>query len=553
MTTHKENVASEVQSVLANLAALERKPVTSAWFTAWSDEINRFNDLYMNAFIAFHGDTSDPNARDLFDQLQQEAKPKVERSEQRLNVLAATYNGSEHQHMLRKIRNELDVQTDDNVDLEAEQQQLSNAYNTLLSQQSVDLEEPVTVRSARTRLRSEPDRSKREWIWRQREKSKMADAPEVDDLFLKLVSLRQQMARNAGFGSYMDYAWAANHRYDYTPSDVARWFTDIADVFGDTQKQYAAHLEQELEVERLRPWDLEVTQRSPAQTRSLSEQNYLDLLTSTYDALSPEFGAVIRELKARDHIDLMARRNKVSTNFATVLTTRNEPIVFCNGTGHMNDLRFMLHECGHAVHHAHAGRGKLFREKLPPIEFAEFVAYVLQSLGGDHLERQAIFSDAEAYDYKRYITDFVLDVFSTDVRVERFQQWVYSHQIEATATACDTLWANLAPDSLADWSGLETFKQKGWQRTHILIYPLYNIGYIISWIATLIFFNRYRRDPEASLGQFKRTLSFGGTKGLKESFAALNISFPFRRREIEEAHAAFLREFFTDVSQRRTL
>lgn len=550
MTIHIENVSPAVQDILTSLQSLEDIEVSEPWLRRWSDAINRFSDLYMAAYVNYYANTKDQTAKERFQSLQQESKPEVERLEQRLTAKAAAYKTDDERfvYLLERIRASARIQVPENVALEAEAEALATEYNRLISQQLVALEEPTTMATARARLRNEPDCAKREWVWRQREARKAEDVEMIDDLFLRLVRLRTQMAQNAGVESYLEYAWTAKHRFDYAPEDVVRWLDDITEVFADTQRQYAEHLANQLGVDHLRPWDAEFTQANSPVGRSFSEADYHAALVTAFGDLKPAFGEIIEGMAARGHLDLMSRANKVPTNFATMLTTHNEPIVFCNGTGDANDLRVMLHECGHAVHNATNGPGRLFFDKGAPKEFSEFAAYTFQTLGSEALAQRGVLSADEMTYFRRYVLNFVLDVMSTDKRVEHFQYGVYQSVSDFSIDEFDERWLDLQGDVPIDWSGLEAYQKKGWQRTHIIVYPLYNIEYVISWVGTLLFLNRYRQDPQRALSQFETALRFGKTEGIKAHFTALDIPFPFRRQEIEQAHDALEREFLKPLA-----
>ena len=47
--------------------------------------------------------------------------------------------------------------------------------------------------------------------------------PELAALFDRMYGLRQQAARNAGFGNFRDYIFPAKLRFDYTPADCERF------------------------------------------------------------------------------------------------------------------------------------------------------------------------------------------------------------------------------------------------------------------------------------------------------------------------------------------
>lgn len=55
-----------------------------------------------------------------------------------------------------------------------------------------------------------------EKVWTRR----MQDADTLDALLTDLIGLRNQVAQNAGYESYVEYRWDDLKRFDYTQEDV---------------------------------------------------------------------------------------------------------------------------------------------------------------------------------------------------------------------------------------------------------------------------------------------------------------------------------------------
>ena len=550
MDTHTENITPATQEIIDSFKALERSAVTETWFHSWSDAINRFNDLFMEAYWRYFADTSNEEVKAKFQALQRHAKPQVEQSEQTLTAKAVAFETEDEtlSRIIAKQRLSKTTHTPANVPLEARVEELTTKYSTLTSQQMVSVDDDkLTPTELNAQLRREQNRAKREQLWLQLEARKKEDAGEIDALFLEATELRQAMAKNVGL-SYREFCWRAKHRTDYTPDDSLRLLDYVDEIFAPTQHRHAQQLASSLDVDELRPWDLEVTQSERVSTRKLSEEAYLEALKAAFHKISPTFGAAVDAMIARNHIDLMSRPNKAPRNFSTLLTTHDEPLVFCSASGDINDLRVMLHECGHAVHFSFSSPGKLFFEKVPPIEMCEFAAYTFQTLGSETLRKSGYLRADEASHFRKNELDTMLSKVRSYARVERFQHWLYSTTTTPTTDDMDATWLNLRPDPLVNWQGLTSFQKKGWHHSHIIRNPFYSIDYIIAWIGTLLFLNRFQKNRAEASKQFATALSFGNTKGLTESFTALGIQFPFRKHDVVEAHDSFLREFAESIA-----
>ena len=72
------------------------------------------------------------------------------------------------------------------------------------------------------------------------------------------MTLRRQIAANAGKANYVEYAWQDRKRFDYTPEDNQRFLDAIAEVVVPAATQVYERRRQMLGYETLRPWDLNV-------------------------------------------------------------------------------------------------------------------------------------------------------------------------------------------------------------------------------------------------------------------------------------------------------
>src|SRR5690606_22355933 len=87
---------------------------------------------------------------------------------------------------------------------------------------------------------------------------RLRDRDTLDDLFDRMITLRQEIAREAEFDDFVSFAYASRERFDYGP--------DQAEAFQDAVESEVVPLAQALQQQRrvtmgletLRPWDLSV-------------------------------------------------------------------------------------------------------------------------------------------------------------------------------------------------------------------------------------------------------------------------------------------------------
>jgi oligoendopeptidase F len=116
--------------------------------------------------------------------------------------------------------------------------------------------EEYTLQQAGKFLESH-DRKLREEVYLKIQQRRLADKDKLDELYDKLISLRNNEAQNAGFENYRDYRFKELGRFDYTKEDCYKFHDAVKlHVLPLVNKIYQ-HKKELLGVDSLRPWDLE--------------------------------------------------------------------------------------------------------------------------------------------------------------------------------------------------------------------------------------------------------------------------------------------------------
>ena len=106
---------------------------------------------------------------------------------------------------LRGIKSEIEIFREENVPLMAEIATESQKYGSIVGGLSVTIDgKELTLQQAANFLKN-TDRAKREDAFLKINEVRAAHAQELDDLFDKLIALRNKVALNAGFNNFRDY------------------------------------------------------------------------------------------------------------------------------------------------------------------------------------------------------------------------------------------------------------------------------------------------------------------------------------------------------------
>ena len=123
----------------------------------------------------------------------------------------------------RDVKNHVELFRPENVPLETEEAKLCQQYQKLSGSLTVNFrgEEKTLVQMGR--YLEEPDRALRQEAWELVAKRRLQEADKFDDILDAQIKLRQQIAQNAGFENYRDYAFRRLGRFDYTPEDCEKF------------------------------------------------------------------------------------------------------------------------------------------------------------------------------------------------------------------------------------------------------------------------------------------------------------------------------------------
>ncbi len=422
----------------------------------------------------------------------------------------------------------------ENVPLETEEAKLGQQYQKLSGSLTVQFrgEEKTLVQMAR--YLEEPDRPLRQETWELVVKRRLQETDKFEDIFDGQLKLREQIARNAGFKNYVDYAFRSRRRFDYTPADCLRFHEAIEQQLMPVLRELQAERRAQLGLKSLRPWDLAVDPTSRPPLRPFEKVE--DMVARTqkiFNQLDRPLAGDFQQMQDLHLLDLANRKGKAPGGYQSTLAEARLPFIFMNAVGVQRDVETLLHEAGHAFH-ALAARGEdLYAYRDAPIEFCEVASMSMELLGNRFIE--SFYAPPDAKRARREHLEGIVEVFPWIATVDAFQHWIYSHPGHSRAerrAAWNGLMDRFAGD--VDWSGHENARGYLWHRQlHIFLYPFYYVEYGIAQLGALQVWANSHRDQAGALAAYKRGLALGGSRPLPELFAAAGCRFDFSAATIK--------------------
>ena len=436
--------------------------------------------------------------------------------------------GGHYEVFDRDVKNHVALFRPENVALETEDAKLCQQYQKLIGAQTVTFrgEEKTLVQMGR--YLEEPDRALRQEAWETVAKRRLQDVDKCEEIFDALIQLRSQIAKNAGFENYRDYAFRQKCRFDYTPENCLQFHDAVEKEIVPAVREIQDDRQRQLKLEKLRPWDLAVDPQNRAPLKPFAEVGEMVSRTQKiFNHLDAELAGGFQQMQDLKLLDLDNRKGKAPGGYQSTLSEARVPFIFMNAIGLQRDVETILHEAGHAFH-AQATRDEdLYAYRGAPIEFCEVASMAMELLGNEFLEE--FYPTAEANRARKTHLEGIIGFFPWMATVDAFQHWIYTHAGHTRAerkTAYLQLMDRFGGD--VDWSSFEEARAHSWHRQlHIFIHPFYYVEYGIAQLGALQVWANSRRDKVKALNDYKKSLALGGSRPLPELFSAAGCKFQF--------------------------
>ncbi len=443
--------------------------------------------------------------------------------------------GSRFNIFFRNLKNDFNLYREKSLPLITQLQLKSRDYAEIIGDMSIEVDDKeYTLAQASTFLQQQ-DRPLRQQVFEKICNRRLKDKDSINRLFVEMYDLRKQIAKNAGFDNYRDYVMQSLHRFDYTVDDCANFHQSVLEVVVPIATKIYNERKENLGLEKLRPYDLEVdiAGLQPLKPyRQISE--LIDKTIEVLDKTAPFFAQCMATMHHMRHLDLESRKGKSPGGYNMTLPETGVPFVFMNGAGTQSDVHTMIHEAGHAVH-------SILMHDLPysfdteiPSETAELASMGMELLSMAHWDK---FYTPE--DHKRAIRqqlESVILILPWIAVVDKFQHWIYTEKdwnIDKTLSYWLDLHKTYFP--ALDWDNYDIYRTHLWHRQlHIFEMPFYYIEYGIAQLGAIGLWKNYHTQPEKAIEDYVAALTLGNTVSIPEMYKTAGVNFDFSAKHIKE-------------------
>jgi oligoendopeptidase F len=428
----------------------------------------------------------------------------------------------------RALENRRALYREANIPRETQLAELEQQYQKIVGAMTVQFQGKERTLAQMAPFLEEIDRAVRQEAFELTAARRLQDRDVLDDLFDRMLVLRVEIAKEAGFDSYVDFAYRQRERFDYGVAEALQFQKAVERVVVPLARKLQAEQRAALGVSILRPWDTAVDPLGRPPLRPFEEVSKLSEGTERiFREVDPELGAQFAYLRQHDLLDLANRKGKAPGGYQTTFEDDRLPFIFMNAVGLDGDVRTLLHEGGHAFHTLACRGETLAAYRECPLEFCEVASMTMELFGAKHLD--PFYEHADAERSNRKLLEGIVLILPWIATVDAFQHWLYSHP-RHTREERRAAWRDLIVrfGGIVDWTGLEETRDHTWHRQlHIFLYPFYYIEYGIAQLGALQIWHRGLGDPAGAVSDYRKALALGGSRPLPELFAAAGIRFGF--------------------------
>lgn len=410
-----------------------------------------------------------------------------------------------------------------------EENDLVQEYEKLLASAQIPFDGGTYTLSQLTPFKKCADDEKRLAAWKAEGQWYKDNQEKLDDIYDKLVHLRDTMGKKLGHKDYTPLGYCRMQRNCYTKEDVEKFRAAVVKYLVPVAD--GIYREQAKRLGKVYPMsfaDNALTFRSGNPKPCGTADDIVANAKKFYDELSPETSEFFRTMLDNELMDLLSVEGKEGGGYCTSLDDYEVPFIFANFNGTQGDVEVVTHEAGHAFA-AWMNRKRVpLGTVWPSLESCEVHSMSMEFFSWGWSD--GFFGeDARKFRYAHLADALTFIPYGT--MVDHFQHIVYEKP-ELTPAERHAEWKRLTGIYMP-WMKLDgdiPFYADGecWQRqSHIYSNPFYYIDYCLAQTVSLEFWALIQDDLKNAWEHYMAYTKQGGSRVFTELLKNAGLDTPF--------------------------
>jgi len=529
-------------SILLN-EVISSKQDLENWLKEQSKLIWEIEEQLRSHYIAFQCNTNNKEIKDTFEHDQQFVRPLLKRYQHLFNnkYLQSPFrmelDSKVYGLLDAKIKNAQTLFCEENIELEIKEDNLVTEYFEITGGLSGIWDgKEKTITELQSYLQ-DPNRDIRKRAKTLISEQYISVEKQLQQILNDLIKIRHQKALNVQLNNYRDYMFNKYERFDYTAEDCYELAESIRKYVVPLKDKILQEKKEKLQVDTLRPWDVTAVAPDQKVLKPITNENDLiEKSTQIFNKLDVEFSALLNRMHKHECLDLISRKGKAAGGFCEYLPSSQLSFIFMNLNYTQDDVITFIHEMGHSIHNELIKPIELRQFIEIPAETAELASMTMELFSIDYWEN--FYTNKK--DLKQAKINFFKDIISylpVMLIVDQFQHWLYENP-NHTSGERNEKYLQLQKtyqSSVIHIDGYENWIATSWLPVlHIFEVPFYYIEYAIAQLGALQMYKQYKENPKQALEKYKKALSLGSSKSIKEVYETAGIHFDFSGETIKE-------------------
>ena len=405
-----------------------------------------------------------------------------------------------------------------------QENQLVQDYQKLIAGAQIDFEGSTYTISQLSPFKNSPDDAVRLAAWKAEGGWYKAHQPELDEIYDKLVRLRDAMGRKLGYDGFTQLGYYRMGRNCYTKEDVEKFRAAVVKyvvpVASSIYREQAARLGKSYPMNFA---DNALMFRSGNPKPCGTPAEILAQGKHFYEELSPETGEFFNTMLDNELLDVLSRKGKAGGGYCTTLGSYNCPFIFANFNGTSGDVEVITHFA------AWLNRDRIPQSYIwPSLEACEVHSMSMEFFAWPWAEG---FFGEDTHKFRYSHLAGALTFIPYGTMVDHFQHIVYEKP-EMTPAERHAVWKELLGVYMP-WvklgDGIPFYGDgEGWQRQlHIYVNPFYYIDYCLAQTVSLQFWALLQKDKDNAWQHYMAYTKQGGSCVFTKLLENAGLESPF--------------------------
>lgn len=343
----------------------------------------------------------------------------------------------------------------------------------------------------------------------------------LGDIYLRMAALRQEIAAEAEYDNYADYAYAEIYQRDYTQEEIRSFHQAVKENIVPLYDALYALCSYAAE--------------DPVLLQDYSGDIALDMIEPYIGRLSSEMAEAFAYMREHGLYDAGPSDVKASAGFTTLLNSYGAPFYFNAPMGGFFDFSTAVHEFGHYNDFYWQKSG--WNDNTKSVDVSEVHSQGLELLF-THFYGE-IFEDEEAaLPVQDYLMLNLCDAIISGCLYDELQQYVYAEK-DLTLEKINREYCRLCKEyGLIPEDDPRTELYGWYQVPHTFTSPCYYISYAVSAAGAFSFWLDAQEDYFAAVDSYLEFTALDPSCGFQESFAKIGVDSPISKEYVKELAGA---------------